>query len=99
MLSISTKKNENGLEVALIGEVDVYSVDMLKEKVQQMPEEAMEEIVFNLEKLDYIDSTGLGALIGVKKKYPQATIRVVDMKSNVARLFDITGLNKIFVIE
>ncbi|SHF23825.1 STAS domain-containing protein [Alkalibacter saccharofermentans] len=99
MLSISINNEKDRLEVALIGEVDIYTVDMLKNKMDEVNEIKGKEIVFDLERLDYIDSTGLGALIGVKGKHPDAVIKVINMKSNVSRLFDITGLSKIFVTE
>jgi anti-sigma B factor antagonist len=99
MLTITMHEEEGVLTIALNGEVDIYTVDLLKEKLEAVKEVDDRSIVFDLEKLDYIDSTGLGALIGVKGKNPQASIKVTNMKSNVSRLFEITGLNKIFVTE
>ncbi|NTW72372.1 MAG: STAS domain-containing protein [Eubacteriaceae bacterium] len=99
MLSIVVNEDKDRLKVTLVGEVDIYTVDMLKDKMDSVDSTEVRDIIFDMEKLDYIDSTGLGALIGVKGKYPGSVIKVANMKSNVARLFDITGLSKIFVIE
>lgn len=99
MLNIDVQENQGVMTISLNGEVDIYTVDLLKEKLEVVKDVEGTEIVFDLKKLDYIDSTGLGAIIGVKGKNPQASIKVINMKSNVARLFEITGLNKIFVTE
>ena len=55
----------------------------------------------NLERLDYIDSTGLGVMIGVLKKLKMDNkeIYILNPKSNVKKIFTITGLDKIFKVE
>ena len=55
----------------------------------------------NLDKLDYIDSTGLGVMIGVLKKLKtdNKEIHILNPKSNVKKIFTITGLDKIFKME
>lgn len=99
MLTIDMQEESGALTIALNGEVDIYTVDKLKEKLEEVKDLEGKDIIFDLEKLDYIDSTGLGAMIGVKGKNPQASIKVINMKSNVSRLFEITGLKKIFATE
>ena len=48
-----------------------------------------------------IDSTGLGAMIGVLKKLKtdNKEIYIINPKSNVKKIFTITGLDKIFKVE
>ena len=55
----------------------------------------------NLSNLDYIDSTGLGVMIGVLKKIKseEKEIYIINPKSNVKKIFTITGLDKIFKVE
>jgi anti-sigma B factor antagonist len=55
----------------------------------------------NLDTLDYIDSTGLGVMIGVLKKLKMDNkeIYILNPKSNVKKIFTITGLDKIFKVE
>ena len=55
----------------------------------------------NLENLDYIDSTGLGVMIGVLKKLKidNKEIYILNPKNNVKKIFTITGLDKIFKME
>ena len=55
----------------------------------------------NLENLEYIDSTGLGVMIGVLKKLKVGNkeIYIINPRSNVRKIFNITGLDKIFKVE
>ena len=55
----------------------------------------------NLENLDYIDSTGLGVMIGVLKKLKidNKEIYILNPKNKVKKIFTITGLDKIFKME
>jgi anti-sigma B factor antagonist len=51
--------------------------------------------------LEYIDSTGLGILIGALKRLKQEDkdIIISNIRPNVGKLLKITGLDKVFIIE
>jgi anti-sigma B factor antagonist len=91
----------NFLEIMLIGEVDIYTSSELKNKINELIEEKNKNIIINGEQLDYIDSTGLGVLMSIYKKLQDKNlnIKVVNLKPNIYKLFDITGLNKVFNIQ
>lgn len=93
--------SENALEIKPVGEVDIYTSPELKSKIYELIEEKSRDIVINGEQLDYIDSTGLGVLMGIYKRLQEKNlnIKVVNLKPNIYKLFDITGLNKIFNIQ
>ena len=69
-MNIDSKlNNENGFwDVSLQGELDVSTADKLKAHLHNLADEKILDMKINLENLDYIDSTGLGAMIGVLKK-------------------------------
>ncbi|MEL7649546.1 MAG: STAS domain-containing protein [Sedimentibacter sp.] len=92
---------ENKLEVKPIGEVDIYTSPELKNKVFKLIEDNKLNMVINGEKLDYIDSTGLGILMSIYKKMQEnsLTIKILNLKPNIFKLFDITGLSKVFDIQ
>lgn len=100
-LKIIYEINENTLEVKPVGEVDIYTSPELKNKIYELIEEKNINILINGEELDYIDSTGLGVLMGIYKKLQEKSlnIRIINLKPNIYKLFDITGLNKIFNIQ
>lgn len=87
--------------VELKGELDVSSADEFKSKLYSMTDEKVADIKINLEGLDYIDSTGLGVMVGVLKrlKVNNKGIYLSNPKSNVRKIFEITGLDKIFNLE
>ena len=102
-MNIDSKlNNENGFwDVSLQGELDVSTADKLKEHLHNLADEKIFDMKINLENLDYIDSTGLGAMIGVLKKLKtdNKEIYIINPKSNVKKIFTITGLDKIFKVE
>ena len=102
-MNIDSKlNNENGFwDVSLQGELDVSTADKLKEHLHNLSDEKILDMKINLENLDYIDSTGLGAMIGVLKKLKtdNKEIYIINPKSNVKKIFTITGLDKIFKVE
>nr|WP_294571799.1 STAS domain-containing protein [uncultured Romboutsia sp.] len=102
-INIESKlNNENDFwEISLKGELDVSTADKLKEYLHNLADEKILDMKINLDKLDYIDSTGLGVMIGVLKKLKtdNKEIHILNPKSNVKKIFTITGLDKIFKME
>lgn len=104
-MSLQIKKdfsNENNYWlVELEGEVDVYTAGQLKEVFMGIIEEKKENIKIDAGKLEYIDSTGLGILIGALKRLKQEEkdIIISNIRPNIKKLLNITGLDKIFIIE
>lgn len=94
--------NENNYwSVEIIGEIDIYTAGQLKEVFIDIINEKKENIKINGEKLEYIDSTGLGILIGILKrlKEDEKDIIISNIRPNIKKLLTITGLDKIFIIE
>lgn len=87
--------------INLEGELDVSTADKLKEHLHKLADEQVLDMKINLSNLDYIDSTGLGVMIGVLKKIKSEAkeIYIINPKSNVKKIFTITGLDKIFKVE
>ncbi|WP_129599581.1 STAS domain-containing protein [Anaerophilus nitritogenes] len=94
-------KDENIWIVDIKGEIDIYTANKVKEDLNKMLDEQMADFKINCLELTYIDSTGLGVLIGILKrlKKEEKNINIVNPKPNISKLFHITGLDKIFVIE
>ena len=88
-------------EVSLAGELDVSTVDELKKSLHKLVDEKNIDMKLNLENLDYIDSTGLGVMIGILKrlKIENKEVYIEKPKNNVRRISNITGLDKVFKME
>lgn len=104
-MSLVINKNfneeKNNWNVSLNGEVDIYTANNLKEFLIEIISDKSEDIVIDALALDYIDSTGLGVLISALKRLKQneKDIYIINAKSNIKKIFDITGLDKIFKVE
>lgn len=85
-------------EVSLAGELDVSTADELKKSLHKLVDEKNIDMKLNLENLDYIDSTGLGVMIGILKrlKIENKEVYIEKPKNNVRKIFNITGLDKVF---
>jgi anti-sigma B factor antagonist len=94
------KLNDN-VKISLIGEVDIYTSQELKELLYKTLDDNQMDLIIECKGLNYIDSTGLGIFVGALKRARQYQKKIVisNLKDNIKKLFIITGLDKIFVIE
>jgi anti-sigma B factor antagonist len=86
--------------VELAGEIDVYTSPKVKDALSELIDRGVYNLVINLEKVRYIDSTGLGVLIGGLKRVREhgGSVNLVCTNPQIKKIFDITGLVKIFGI-
>jgi len=94
-------KETNGIGVIVLeGEVDVYTAPKLKSRLIDLVDEGKYNIVIDLQKVEFMDSSGLGVLVGGLKrvKSHQGSISLVVTQENILKIFRITGLVKVFPI-
>jgi len=86
--------------IELEGEVDVYTAPQLKQQMIGLLEGGATELVVDLTKVEYLDSTALGVLIGGLKRLRErdGNMVLVCPSPRIRRVFEITGLDKIFDI-
>ncbi|TAM61285.1 anti-sigma factor antagonist [bacterium] len=86
--------------IDLVGEIDVYTSPAVKDAITQLIDEGHYHLLINLEGVRYIDSTGLGVLIGALKRVREhaGSVSLVCANPQIKKIFDITGLVKIFGI-
>ena len=99
-LEILFNKGSESIEVTPVGEIDIYTSPNFKEKVVEVLKEEKKSLIINCEKLEYLDSTGLGVFMSILKctKELNVDITLTNLRGTIFKLFDITGLNKIFKI-
>lgn len=98
--SLTINKEETALTVFISGEVDVYTAPQVKETVEQnWTQEA--DLTIDLHNVSYMDSTGLGVLVGAFKQVTAADkkFQLVGVSDRIERLFSITGLADIMDIK
>lgn len=86
--------------IGLSGEVDVYSAPKLRETIKDLVDDGKYNIVVDLEKVAFLDSTGLGVLVGGLKrvKHHNGELGIICGQEKILRIFRITGLTKVFPI-
>ena len=97
--TLSGGTNTNDVQALdLEGEVDVYTAPVLRQAIMDQVEGGVKHLLINLAGVEYLDSTGLGILIGGVKRLKEqgGSLRLVGPSARIQRIFEITGLNKIF---
>jgi anti-sigma B factor antagonist len=86
--------------LAVKGEIDVYSAPRLRERLVELVSEGHRRIVVDLEGVDFLDSTGLGVLVGGLKRLRThgGDLSLVCTQPRILKVFEITGLTTVFSI-
>ena len=86
--------------IELGGEIDLYTAPEFKERMVQVIEDGKKQVIVDLSKATFIDSTTLGVLVGgVKRLRPAGgTLALVCSDQNIVKIFEITGLDRVFPI-
>ncbi|MED4400793.1 anti-sigma F factor antagonist [Metabacillus fastidiosus] len=101
-LAIEFDVKETVLCIRLSGELDHHAAEQLREKVNTLlAGSEIKHIVLNLESLLFMDSSGLGVILGRYKqiKALNGEMVVCAISPAVKRLFDMSGLFKIIRLE
>jgi anti-sigma B factor antagonist len=86
--------------LAVKGEVDVYTAPRLRERLVELVSDGKYQIIVDLEGVEFLDSTGLGVLVGGLKRLRSndGELGLVCTQSRILKVFEITGLTKVFPI-
>ena len=83
------------------GEIDAFSAPILREKLTDLQLTEGLHIELDLTDVSYMDSTGLGAIVGFYKVVDEkkAHLKLTGLSPRLKRLFEITGLGEIMDIQ
>ena len=99
MMNIIQNRNNNQLVIVLEGRLDISTAPDL-DKVVNNDLDGVTELVFDLEKLDYISSVGLRVLLFAQKKMNrQGSMKVINVNEMVMDVFAAMGFADIMKIE
>jgi len=100
-LSLSTRTEGDKTVVEVGGEIDVYTAPKLREQLVELVSAGQYHIVVDMERVDFLDSTGLGVLVGGLKRVRahDGSLRLVCTQERILKIFRITGLTKVFPIH
>jgi anti-sigma B factor antagonist len=100
-LSLSTRTEGDRTVVEVGGEIDVYTAPRLREQLVDLVADGKYHLVVDMERVDFLDSTGLGVLVGGLKRVRahDGSLRLVCTQERILKIFRITGLTKVFPIH
>ncbi len=91
-------RQQDTLTVRLKGELDHHSAEQVRRDLDALlADERITHLVLDLDGLTFMDSSGIGVLIGRYRTLArrQGTLAVRNMSANVARIFQLSGLHQI----
>src|SRR6266849_5442273 len=94
--------DKDGIEVIDVqGEIDIYTAPRLRELLIDLVSKGNYQLVVNLEKVGFLDSTGLGVLVGGLKRVRahDGSLDLVCTQQRIMKIFRITGLTQVFGIH
>ena len=102
--------NEHALEITvdggaqpvvqLHGEIDLRTSPGLRERLLEVLERRPERVILDLTGVQYMDSSGVGTVVELKRRLERAGGRIVlvGLQPRVRSVFEITKLDKFFKI-
>ena len=100
-LSLSTRAERGRTVIEVTGEIDVYTAPKLREQLAELVDSGRHDIVVDMQGVEFLDSTGLGVLVGGLKRVKQhdGSMNLVCTQERILKIFRITGLTKVFPIH
>ena len=99
-LSVTSRQEGERSVVSVVGEIDVYTAPSLRERLNDLVASGHYHLVVDLSGVEFMDSTGLGVLVGGLNRVPthDGTLKLVCAQEKILKVFRITGLTKGFPI-
>jgi anti-sigma B factor antagonist len=99
-VDLDTTAGSGPVVVSVSGEVDVYTAPQLRERLIELIDQGHYRIVVDLTRVEFLDSTGLGVLVGGLRRTRghEGDVILVCTQPRIMKVFEVTGLNKVFSI-
>ena len=101
-LSVKFYIRKNNMFIRLIGEMDQENIGNLRNKlIEIIKEKNIINIVFNMKELSFMDSTGIGIIIGRynQLKFKKGQIILCSINKTLERIVLLSGLPRICIIK
>lgn len=95
-MTINHSLNGNVLTISLEGRLDTSTAPELEKMLNENLKVGM-DVVFDMEKLDYVSSAGLRVILMARKR--SASAKVIHANEIIKEVFEVTGFDNIVPIE
>ncbi len=95
-LNISSSCQDSLCTLAVRGEIDVANADSFREALMGLLEDSQKDVVIDLTEAPYIDSTGIGVMMGAAHRAEELnrSIKLVCPHENIVRVLNMLGVDK-----
>lgn len=99
-VSVASRTVDGRTVVDVTGEIDVYTAPTLREKLSALVDAGHRDLVVDLTAVRFMDSTGLGLLVGILKRLRglDGRLQLVIDSERLLKVFRITALTQVFTI-
>jgi anti-sigma B factor antagonist len=100
-LTLESRQEAGRTIIEVAGEIDVYTAPKLRDRIADLVASGHHDLVIDLEGVEFLDSTGLGVLVGGLKRVrtQDGSLQLICTQERLLKIFRITGLAKVFAIH
>lgn len=94
-------RSQDGVDVIdIIGQLDAFTTPEIKVEFKTLTDDRHYKLALNFEKVDYVNSTGIGAVLAVAQQVRKrkGDLKIFSMKPDIRKVFDLVGASKILDI-
>jgi len=93
-MNLTVEKVSSHLIIKLDGQFDLHTAKDFKTKVTRYLNKEDKNLILDLETIDFIDSSGIGAILSIYKKVEKNGVElvIINISSPLKRVFELSGL-------
>jgi anti-sigma B factor antagonist len=94
-LKLESRKTDDGATVVVRGEVDMATAPQLRDELVALVDGGASRIVLDCRGLDFLDSSGIGVLIAVRKRLgDDGSLTLEAPPAHVRKVLELTGVSE-----
>jgi len=99
--SVRAVTHADRVVIHVTGEIDIFATGALRRKFEELGAQGMNDIVVDLTDVAFIDSTGLGVLVGALKgvRADGGRLELVANSERILKALRITALSRLFTVH
>ena len=100
-MDLSIRKKEQEIIVTIEGEITAQECETFSNQLIKIADEKPPIVVLDMGKVPFVDSSGLGVLVGLKTHMKKNNVELVlkNLQDDVWKVFEMTRLSKIFPLS